>query len=273
MNFLLNQYWLQGKLLDLGSTGGSLLHFAKTPSADFHQGDCPVGSPKPHVDRDQPSSGMADDVIEEEEERPVPPPLEVKVITQEEPVQSSHQARAGAKATATKGRGPSMKDCMGKLEGQMGSLSDDMRVLKAAVDQLLGGGFTPPTRESAATPGGTEAAEQSAEGETSSEEEEDLTPSRAKKSPMQQRGISMKFGGDAEQLAYFITQVRIYMEGYGGLFRSEEEVSYVSSFFEGTAAEWVVGLHRAKDRALRRLEDFMAALCVRFEDPCVALKA
>uniref|UniRef100_A0A8C5WSY3 DUF4939 domain-containing protein n=1 Tax=Laticauda laticaudata TaxID=8630 RepID=A0A8C5WSY3_LATLA len=79
--------------------------------------------------------------------------------------------------------------------------------------------------------------------------------------------LRVKYGGDPNELGFFLAQVWSHMEEYGDGFSSEAaKVRCVTRTLEGTAAKWTVTLHNDNASQLINYDLFMRALCARFED-------
>lgn len=62
----------------------------------------------------------------------------------------------------------------------------------------------------------------------------------------------VKFDGDPQQLAFFLTQVLTYMQEYGNEIPTEgAKVRVITLVLEGAAARWMVTLHNTNAAELR----------------------
>ncbi|XP_067325640.1 retrotransposon-derived protein PEG10 [Anolis sagrei] len=94
--------------------------------------------------------------------------------------------------------------------------------------------------------------------------------------PLQQRreDLRAEFGGKPEDLDFFLTLVRGYLEDNAHTFRSEaSRVRIVGAALRGGAASWYVQLHARHDPCLGSVRAFLAALEARFRDPLERIKA
>lgn len=82
------------------------------------------------------------------------------------------------------------------------------------------------------------------------------------------------FDGQAEKLAYFLSQARIYLGRYGAAFPDDEaRVSAIAESLDGEAAEWMMALHDVGAPELGGVEAFLEGLRERFEDPILTRRA
>uniref|UniRef100_A0ACB8F0S9 Uncharacterized protein n=1 Tax=Sphaerodactylus townsendi TaxID=933632 RepID=A0ACB8F0S9_9SAUR len=88
------------------------------------------------------------------------------------------------------------------------------------------------------------------------------------------RSFQVTFGGDPDELAFFLIQVGFYMEVHGAGFRMDRErVFELGTQLRGEAVNWLVGLVETNAAELYDLEQFLLALRLRFEDPLTEEKA
>ncbi|XP_067328519.1 uncharacterized protein [Anolis sagrei] len=86
--------------------------------------------------------------------------------------------------------------------------------------------------------------------------------------------LRIEFGGEAGNLAYFLTMVRGYLEDNALTFGSEaSRVRAVGAALRGGAAEWYVQLHARHDPCLGSTRRFLAAMEARFRDPLERVRA
>ncbi|XP_054857093.1 formin-1-like [Eublepharis macularius] len=86
--------------------------------------------------------------------------------------------------------------------------------------------------------------------------------------PMGWIKLEATFDGDTHKLGFFVVQALQVFNRWGYLFLDEESrVTHLASRLEGRAAEWYVTLYYSGAPELNTLQDFIATLRAKYEDP------
>lgn len=76
--------------------------------------------------------------------------------------------------------------------------------------------------------------------------------------PRGQRELEERFGGDPEELGFFLVQVAKFIQEWGATF--PDEASYMGSRLDEQAAQWYVILYHAQGSKLWSVRVFMQAM-------------